>query len=327
MEVERTVDIESYINDHDNDNDYKTNTFSKFNKNEVKKTFLSELLKGRIENACHWCAELICSYHLNDIWEIFLFYLGKHIYLGNPKIIIYLENRWNYYETLLENKVIKIRNNSKLRQLFAEIICFLIQSKKRQCNEPCKLSINDDFNVTYISTRLKACSTNYSDNIFQSKDPTVFFIAINEFCYSISKNINDIMSSCYWIEWIIDFDCICRKKKKKNDYICVKRMYIPVEAKYQMDVIWIIWDALFFYTKEYEPIINTILQSLFNLFCINYTTAMCKKRHYLLFLAAGLLIDNVDSTIELIHDRNIVINVINQIDDVYKEIKKNQIVN
>ena len=54
---------------------------------------------------------------------------------------------------------------------------------------------------------------------------------------------------------------------------------------------------------------------------------MCKKRHYLLFLAAGLLIDNVDSTIELIHDRNIVINVINQIDDVYKEIKKNQIVN
>ena len=92
MDLERTdtVDINSYIDDNRTEVDFKTNTFSKFNKNELKKTFLSELTKGRIENACHWCAELICSGHLQDIWEIFLFYLGKYIYLGNPKLIIYL---------------------------------------------------------------------------------------------------------------------------------------------------------------------------------------------------------------------------------------------
>ena len=55
MDLERTdtIDMNSYIDDNRTEVNFKTNTFSKFNKNEVKKTFLSELTKGRIENACY----------------------------------------------------------------------------------------------------------------------------------------------------------------------------------------------------------------------------------------------------------------------------------
>ena len=91
-----------------------------------------------------------------------------------------------------------------------------------------------------------------------------------------------------------------------------------------MDVVWLIWDSLFYYSQHLDPFINKILHSLLQLFCIHYNTTIGKKRHYLLFLATGLLIDRVDTKIDLILDRDIVINVINQIDDVYKEIKNNK---
>ena len=326
LESTETIEMGSYIDDNRSDYDFKTTTFSKFNKNEVKKTLLSELAKGRIENACHWCAELICSGHLQEVWDIFLFYLGKHIYLGNPKLIVYLENRWKYYQTLVGYKSLEFRNDTHIRKLFAEIICFLCQSKKRQCIEPLKISIKDDFDVSYISTRVKAISTEYSEGIFKKDDPKPFFIAINEFCYSISKNVADIHSACYWIEWIIEFDGMCRKKKNKEEYQCMRRHSIEVEPRYQMDVIWIIWDALFYYSKQVDPFIDKIIHSLLGLFCIHYNTTIGKKRHYLLFLATGVLIDSIDKKIDLILDRNIVIHVMHQIDDVYKEIKNNNMI-
>ena len=45
LEENELVELEFYINDSRIDNDFRTNTFSKFNKNEVKKTLLSDLYR------------------------------------------------------------------------------------------------------------------------------------------------------------------------------------------------------------------------------------------------------------------------------------------
>ena len=327
LEENDYVDMEVYINDDRVENDFRTNTFSKFNKNEVKKTLLSDLSKGRIENACYWCAELVCSGHLMDIWEIFLFYLGKNIYLGNPKLIFYLKNRWDNYDLILSKyKSFDFRNDKRIRKLFAEIICILSQSKKRQCIEPLKISIVDDFDITYISTRLKAPSTEYSSSVFKKNDPKGFFIAINELCYSISNDGLDITSACYWIEWILEFDIVCKKKKKKEDYVCEQRYYLSIHSKYQKDVVWILWDAFFLYAKSKDKFRIELLQSLLDIFCIQYTSSLCKKRRYLLYLATGIIIDHVEKDIDLIINKEMVVNVVKQIDDVYNVIKKNETV-
>lgn len=328
MDLDRNINNDSYINDIRKINDFKTITFSKFNKNEVKKTFLSELSNGRIENSCNWCAELICSGHIIDVWEIILFYLGKNIYLGNPKLIFYLKSRWDYYLSFYQNSL-EIRNDGRIRKIFAEIICFISLSKQRQCIETIKIVSSDDFDVSYISTQLKAPNTEYSKKIFKIGDPKGFFIAINEFCYSISTDVCDIKKACYWIEWIIEFDVICRKHKRNTrvEFRCVSRNYIPVDTKYQCDIVWIIWEALFFYMKKKSDFLQRMLDNLLDLFCIHYTSSLCKKKRYLLFLATGTLIDRVETNIDLIQceNKDTILNVVNQIDDVYKEINKNRV--
>ena len=325
MDLDRNINNDSYINDIRKINDFKTITFSKFNKNEVKKTFLSELSNGRIENSCNWCAELICSGHIIDVWELILFYLGKNIYLGNPKLIFYLESRWEFYKSIFTDSL-EIRNDDRIRKLFAEIICVLSLSKHRQCIESVKISSLNDFNLSYISSKLKAPTTEYLESIFQKGDPKCFYIAINEFCYSISKSVRDIKKACYWIEWILEFDIICRRKKTNGEFTCKRRDYIPLLAKYQEDIVWIIWDAIIFYGKEKSSFLQGMIKSLLHLFCIHYTSSLCKKRRYLLFLATGIIIDRIEIDVDLIQEENkdTILHVVNQIDDVYKEINKNQ---
>ena len=60
------------------------------------------------------------------------------------------------------------------------------------------------------------------------------------------------------------------------------------------------------------------------MFCIKYSTASSKKRRYLLYYAISLLTEKISSDVELVTNREILQNVINKIDDVYKQIKKNE---
>lgn len=113
---------------------FKSKTFSKHSKSEVKNTLLESISDGKIESACHWTAELVCAGHFIDLWGVILLYMSKYIHLGNPKIIFYLENRYNLFKHIIGTAnfihVIELRNNLDIRKLFSEIICVLCQSKK-----------------------------------------------------------------------------------------------------------------------------------------------------------------------------------------------------
>jgi hypothetical protein len=66
------------------------------------------------------------------------------------------------------------------------------------------------------------------------------------------------------------------------------------------------------------------MNSILSLFCIKYTNASPKKRRYLLYYAVALLTEPVPTNIELISDKSVVQAVFEQIDSVYKQIKKNE---
>jgi hypothetical protein len=321
------IDDSYEINDIRTPADFKGISFSKYKKTEVRKAFTEAMKKGKIEPACHWSAELICAGHFTDLWETILHYTAKHIHLGNPKVAIYLEMRYNVFRNIMSQghcvSELDVRNDMKIRQLFAEIICTLSLSVKKPSIEPVKINRVEEFDMTQMTERLKANSMDFAQAIFQPKDPKELFIAINEFAYCLSPNVRNMMSACYWLEWIIEFEAIC--KKRKDPIFCVRRSQHPVDTKSQCDVIWLVWDAILLQSKQQKnSLITKTHDALARLFCIKYTTASCKKRRYLLYYAISLLTENASMNTEILPDRALLQNVVSKINEIYKQIKKNE---
>lgn len=306
---------------------FKSNSFSNYKKTEVKKQLIDSMKREKIEPACYWSAELICAGHFIDLWDIIIHYFGKHIHLGNPKIIIYLERRYRIFYNIISQgyyqSELELRNNQNIRKLFAEIIYLLTFSHKKHSFEQIKINANEEFNLSHMTELLKADSMNYVENIYKPKDPKELFISFNEFAYFLSKNIKNTTNACYWIEWILEFDALC--KRKKNPCYCEKRNDYNVENKHKCDIIWIIWDILMHYCNLLEnPFLTRLMDSTISLFCIKYTNSCNKKRRYLLYFAVSIITENVNVNGDMVNDNKRLEYIVDKIDDVYKQIKKNE---
>jgi hypothetical protein len=314
------------INDIRSPAQFRGISFSKYKKTEVKTQLIQSMLNGKIEHACNWCAELVCAGHYAEAWENILYFMSKYIHLGNPKIPIYLEMRYAIFRNIMNQghylNELELRNNEKIRKLFAEIVCILTLSPKKPSFEAIKINRVEEFDITQLSDRLKAPNVSYAESVFKKDDPKELFIAVNEFAYSISSDSLNMINACYWIEWIIEFDSICRNRKEPCH--CEKRSNYNVESKYQRDIIWLIWDAILYSIDEKNTFIQKIMNALMNLFCVKYTTASCKKRRYILYYAVELFTESVNTTIEIIDDKTKLEYIIENIDEVYKQIKKNE---
>ena len=311
--------------------DFKSMTFSGFKKTEVKKELLLSISQGKVEPSCYWCAELICSGHFTDLWEILLYYLSKYIHLGNPKLAVYLEKRFTLFRNIMNQGLfhdeLELRNNTTIRTLFAEIISIFALSPKKPSIEPMKLNREEEFDMTLLSEKLKAPTSTFLVPIWQKEYPKEITIAINELMYHISdapNHVSNMTNACYWVEWVIEFDAICKKRKLKC--LCQTREKIPVEHKYQKEIIWIVWDALFYTIRlKKNPFLISLMDSLLKLFCIHFSPSCVKKRKYLLYFAISLITENVNSQIEMISDKALISNTVKQIETIYKQIKKNEI--
>jgi hypothetical protein len=313
------------INDIREPGHFKGESFSKYKKTEVRNQLIKNMINGKIEPACYWSAELICAGHFMDLWEAILHYAGKHIHLGNPKIVPYLEMRFEVFRNIIHQghhlTELQLRNNPTIRRLFAEVIATMTYSNRKHSFEAIKINRVEEFDMTQMTERLKADSMTYAEGVFKKEDPKELYIAINEFSYHLSKR--NTVNACYWVEWVIEFDLICRKRHESC--LCEKRSALPVENKYQRDIIWLIWDSLNLNCENLgNPFIKKLMGSLFTLFCIKYTTGACKKRRYLLYFAVALITEPVPTNIELVTKKELIGNVVEKIGEVYKQIKKNE---
>ena len=315
------------INDVRTSPQFRGISFSKHKKSDVKTALIDNLLKGKIEPACHWGAELVCAGHYLELWENILYYCAKHVHCGNPKLVCYLEKRFAAFKSIVTSgnvlTELELRNNPTVRNLFAEVLCVLSLSPKKHSFEVIKINRVEEFDITQMTERLKAPNVNFITPLFKDDDPKEIFIPLNEFAYNISHAVRNTVIACYWIEWILEFEAICKKRKEKC--LCVRRPFVTVDVKSGCDLVWIIWDTLFYYVKERaSPFLEKVMQSLFSLFCLHYTNACCKKRRYLLYFAVSLCTETVDNTVDLVSDKRKVELAITNIDDIYRQIKKNE---
>ena len=315
------------INDIRNAVDFRGFSFSNYKRTEVKTQLLEYLKLRKVEQSCYWTAELICSGHFNDIWEIVFHFMSKYIHLANPKLILYLENRYNIFANIVNQRhyinELDLRNNGKIRLLFAEMITILAISVKKTSFELLKINFAEDFNLETMHEKFKAPSVEYAKAVFRPKDPQEFFIALNEFAFHLSKDSKNIAECSYWLEWIIEFDTHCKKKKSK----CVadKRNEYDVDTAFKGEIIWIIWDILTLYSS-YSPLIEKLVGGLCNIFCINFTAAATKRRKHILYYAISIITENINENLpDMISNKQIVENVLSKVNNIYKQIKANEI--
>ena len=248
--------------------------------------------------------------------------------------------RFNNFKTIIENgyrnNMLSMRNNSKIRKLFGEVICVLCFSQKRPTLETFKINKQTDYDLTKLQERLIAPNINYINSIYKDDDPKELFIPVNELIYAVETN-NQI-NIFYWIEWILEYEL--RLKKEHKNCIAETRTYVPSEFRH--DIIWIIWDIIFYYCKN-----NTLLQShyikftndtqnalklkiisnLLELFIIRYNSNVKRRRKLILYFAFNLLFEIIDVNTVIINDeiKKHINVIIPKIDLIYKQIKQNEI--
>lgn len=316
------------INDIRSHHDFKGVTFSEFKKTDVKKELLNSLINSKIEQSCYWSAELVCSGHYMDLWEIILLFYSKHVHLGNPRMAIYLDMRLNDFRNILNNGFIdgelRLRNNIRIRKLFCEVMCILCNCKRKHTFDSIKIR-DDDFDMTQMTDRFKAPDIKYAEDIFLKDDPKELLVAINELAFNLSVEGKNLMTACYWIEWIIEFDSRCKSRREKVS--CERRTFAKVDDKLQMELIWIIWDIFLQESERRCVMTKKIMNCLLNLFCLKFTSGAHKKRKHILFFAVSCLCENVNFKEEILQEsqKPILNVVIQKIDLIYKQIKKNEI--
>jgi len=277
------------INDVREQNAFKGITFSEFKKTDAKKELIASLYKSKIEPACYWSAELICAGQYADLWDTIIGFYTKHIHIGNPKLVTYLDLRISNFKEIVNNgykdNELRLRNSEKMRKLFCEIMCVLCEAKRRHCYAEVKVK-KEDFDLTHMTERFKAPNVKYAESIFLKDDPKELFIAANEFAYNLSEDGNNCVNACYWMEWIMEFENICKQKKEK--FNGERRTFANVDPKCQMDIIWIVWDIFLEEALKRNTLIQRIVNSALNIFCLRYRTGCHRKRRLIMYFIIGV---------------------------------------
>lgn len=304
--------------------EFRSISFSNYKKSDVRKELIKSIISNKIEDSCYWSAELICAGHFMYLWEIIFNIISKNIHIGNPKLPIYIELRLNSFKDIINNgyteNIIKVRNNDKIRKLFAEIMAVLCFSKKKNSFDVPKIK-QTDFNFINLTERLSAKTKSLINKVFKKEDPHEIFIPLNEFAWNISKKVQDNYKANYWIEWILEYHKICKKNKTKK--ICALRN-LNIDKKFQGEMIWIVWDLIIEESRRRRNGLEKIIMALLNLYSLKYKEGSKHKRKLLIYYAVSLLTENVNLDISVINNKDKIDRLKQQINVIYGEIKKNE---
>jgi hypothetical protein len=91
-----------------------------------------------------------------------------------------------------------------------------------------------------------------------------------------------------------------------------------------MDIIWIVWDIFIEESKKRSNLIQRIVNSALNIFCLRYRTGCHKKRRLLMYFIIGVFTEPFSVEEEIVKDKAKILVITQNINKIYKQIKKNE---
>jgi len=306
---------------------FKTTSFSNFKKNELCKKLQNSIYYNKREEAFFWTCEMLCTNMLLEIWDTYFILMSKYIHIHNPKLPLYIEKKYYEFREIVgqDDTIQYVRNSKKLRIIFCSITTVL------SCAE--KLTILDNlqhkfvFKIESLYDNLKAPNTTFVNLVYKQGDPVEYLISFNEFIYHLTETKQKV-DIIYWLNWIIEYDILCRKKKKIIG--CVSRdIYKNSRKALETNIIWIIWDTLFaiIHKDKYSQNIINIVNSIYNLFTVRYCVSVNKKRISLIChtIEMILLHKEIKYNIPILNSSNELSNLEENIKIVMEQIKKSEV--
>ena len=306
--------LEQYmINDYRSVKELSNITISNYKKGDAMRAMQDSIKKGLIENSCFWSAELISSGYIKDV-----------INIGNPNIGNHI---WNRIKCLNNN--MKIDNNIKLRncQILRNTVCELVTiaclSTKNKLPEKIKIDRND-FDVSFIKTKLIANNFTLTNNILKREDPEEVKMITNEFAFNLHNNNFNLV--IYWLSWLTEWEKI--NLKNKNKLSCASRNKFTKNINYATDYIWIIWEIIINETISFRRNeLKVNIQSLVNLYIYDYTPGQKTRKMCYIYFAVMLLNNKLEDSCNVYINYPIILQAVCNINLIYKQIKINEKIN
>ena len=306
---------------------FKTTSFSNFKKTELCKKLQNSIYYNKREEAFFWTCEMLCSNMLLEIWDTYLILMSKYIHIYNPKLPLYLEKKYSEFRNIVgqDDSMKNIQNNKQLRLIFCSITTVLCCSEKHTILD--NLQHKFLFKIESLYDNLKAPNTNFVNLVYKTGDPVEYLIPFNEFIYHLTETRQKV-DIIYWLNWIIEYDILCRKKKKTIG--CVSReIYQNSRKLLETNIIWIIWDTIFsvLNKNKFSQNVVNIIHSIYSLFTIRYCVSINKKRVSLICHSIELILldKEVKYNIPILIDNKEFSNIEDNINIVMEQIKKREV--
>ena len=274
---------------------FKDSTFSNFKKSEVYKALFKSIDTCKIEDACYWMTECICSGYCQDIFEKCMIYSSKVIHINSPQLPVFLLRRYttflnsiNHISAKEKDKLIHIRNTQEVRNNLLDVATTLAMTvKHKRYDSLPKINVQTDFQFATIKDKMNATMQVVPSHIMKFSDPEELRIIMNEVMFNLKNSNGGYEKVCYWIGWLIQWEK--RNKSMKQTYEIEERPIQGVQPKYCKDMIWLVWELIFEESKTRDTRIHKPIQSLFQLFRHSYTCGKRNSRLPYVYNAVGYL--------------------------------------
>jgi hypothetical protein len=284
-------------------------SFDKLSFNGVKKpqTFvllLKALSKNDLESACHWLAEIDISNWQELLWDKLIIYSSKIVHLHNPRLPQLLEKKLLYFSKL---KPAERRNNEEMRRNWCQILSAIVFSNKGPVYElPTTKNNPIDLDKCIIHP--------WVNSVSQKDDSLTVQLLISRALYN-----KEFHEKLYTLNYLLEIE----KLKEHNLKISPRKNNVLIPDNTNTDWIWLYWEVVLKNTAWDFELYKT-LNSLFFLFCYNYSTSKKKSRIPILIHSFLLISNQVDFKKEIFQQVDLTQKACTNINIMYQEIRDNK---